>query len=96
MTLGHIDLIPLANVPSHLPRRASGKKFSTATIYRWTSVGVRGRRLRTLLVGGTQFVDPGDLAAFIHGTASPHTPSPRDRTREVDAATASLRTKGFL
>lgn len=36
-----------------------------ATTWRWALYGVKGRRLRTVAVGGRRFVLPADLEAFL-------------------------------
>lgn len=36
-----------------------------ATVWRWTKQGARGRRLRTVQVGGRRFVLRGDLEQFV-------------------------------
>ncbi|MBL8737859.1 MAG: DUF1580 domain-containing protein [Planctomycetes bacterium] len=43
--------IPLGAVPDHLPPRADGRQRSVATIYRWSSIGAHGVRLRRYRVG---------------------------------------------
>ena len=41
----------LSNAPDHLPARANGEKYSVPTIYRWTTAGANGVRLRRFRVG---------------------------------------------
>lgn len=45
--------IPLQLVPRHLPPSGTGAPRSTQTIYRWTTIGVRGVRLRRFRGGGS-------------------------------------------
>lgn len=44
--------VPLALAPQHVPVRADGRRTSVATIYRWTTGGVQGVRLRRFRGGG--------------------------------------------
>lgn len=44
--------VPLALAPGHLPQRGSGRPVSVATVYRWSTVGVGGVRLRRFRGGG--------------------------------------------
>ena len=44
--------VPLALAPAHLPVRSDGRPVSVATIYRWTTAGVGGVRLRRFRGGG--------------------------------------------
>lgn len=43
------DLLPLGQVPQHLPGRA-GKRCHRSVPYRWATRGLRGHRLRTVYV----------------------------------------------
>jgi hypothetical protein len=52
------EIVPIANLPDHAPRRRQGKKLNVATAYRWCN-GVRARDgstvcLPTIQVGGTR------------------------------------------
>ena len=44
--------IPLRQAPHHLPPRGDGSRVSVATVYRWTTAGVSGVRLRRFRGGG--------------------------------------------
>ncbi len=44
--------VPLALAPQHLPQRGDGRLVSVATVYRWTTAGVSGVRLRRFRGGG--------------------------------------------
>lgn len=46
---------------------------STGTLWRWALQGVRGRRLRTLLVGGRRYVLVSDLETFLAAGREPYT-----------------------
>lgn len=54
-------------------RSAIAKIFSVSvsSVIRWTTIGVRGRKLRSYLVGGRRFVDVGDLEAFLADDTAP-------------------------
>jgi hypothetical protein len=59
------DAIPLRAVPRRLPRLRNGKHPHIGTIYRWATVGLRGRKLWTFRVGGTLCTTAEALAAFL-------------------------------
>jgi hypothetical protein len=58
------DLVALSDVPSHIP---GPHRFCLATIVRWHRIGVRGRKLPTVLIGGRRFVSLAQLDRFIRG-----------------------------
>jgi excisionase family DNA binding protein len=62
-----------------------------ATVYRWTSKGVRGRRLRSYLVGGRRFVSRVDLDLFLQPSEAPAMPGLEHRK---DLAQAKLKSLG--
>jgi hypothetical protein len=47
-------LIPLKELAARLPRRRGGKKTHVATLFRWTTSGLHGQRLRYTQVGNTR------------------------------------------
>ena len=44
---------PIRDAPRRLPLLRNGKHPHIATLYRWATVGLRGRRLWTCKIGGT-------------------------------------------
>ncbi len=48
-----LRLIPLSEIPGFLPLK-NGKKIHLASIYRWTTKGLHGVRLKSVLLGGRQ------------------------------------------
>ena len=52
------ERLSLKQVAKHL-------RVHIATVYRWTLRGVRGRRLKSFLVGGRRYVDADDLVKFL-------------------------------
>jgi predicted DNA-binding transcriptional regulator AlpA len=65
-------------------------RVHVASIYRWaSSTGVRGRRLRTVMIGGRRAVLRADLAQFLEvrveatGAESVPAPSPGNHTQAV-------------
>jgi len=40
-------------------------KVHVATVYRWTLQGVRGKRLKSFLIGGRRYVAQADLEHFL-------------------------------
>lgn len=62
-------LLTLQEVSQHLPAR-NGRRLHYSTIFRWAQRGVRGRRLETLLVGGTRFTSLEALSRFLAADSS--------------------------
>ncbi len=58
MDSGAGDLVPV----SHLT--VAGRPIPVATVHRWCSRGVRGTRLRSILIGGKRFIERADLEVF--------------------------------
>lgn len=52
-----------------------------STIHRWSQLGVRGKRLRTRLVGGRRFINVSDLQEFLAAEA-PQENCQRDHVRQ--------------
>ncbi len=48
------DLVLLKNLAKSLPRR-SGKPVAISTLWRWSTSGVKGVQLETILVGGQRY-----------------------------------------
>ena len=63
--LGHEELITLTDAAGRLPRRRMGQKPHIATLYRWSTRGVRGVVLETVQVGGTRCTSVEALQRFI-------------------------------
>ncbi|MDQ3702195.1 MAG: helix-turn-helix domain-containing protein [Chloroflexota bacterium] len=58
-----------------------------ATVWRWTLHGVRGRRLRTVSVGGRRYVLDDDLTAFLsQGNVDRHADGSETLRRRADDA----------
>ncbi len=55
----HETLIPIADVPAHIPTRPH-----IATVWRWIQKGIRGVPLETSLIGGRRFTSEEALQRF--------------------------------
>ncbi len=49
------NLIPLREVPRHLPPRPNGKRLHISAVYRWTLRGIKGVVLESIRIGGTTY-----------------------------------------
>jgi excisionase family DNA binding protein len=56
-----------------------------ATVYRWTFQGVRGKRLRSFLIGGRRYVAFADLEHFLRPEDQAQTVSEDDSRRSRQA-----------
>lgn len=66
------DLLPL----SEIARRYD---LHVSTVYRWCLRGVRGRRLRSIMLGGTRRVRADDVEEFIAACTAAAEPVPQER-----------------
>jgi hypothetical protein len=60
-------LIPIRDVPHHLPPRPTGRRVHVSAVYRWILRGVRGVRLETIRIGGTSYTSAEALQRFADG-----------------------------
>jgi hypothetical protein len=58
------QLQPLAILSRQIPNREGGVGINIATIWRWSMKGLKGRKLRTLSVGGISMSCGAWLAQF--------------------------------
>ena len=85
------NLVSMRQAREELPGRPSA-----STLNRWITIGVKGVRLRTVMVGGRRFVSRDDLDAFIAGTTaaangeSKTVRTPRKRERDIQRAEREL------
>ena len=86
-------VVPFAEAARHLPRLRAGRPVSPATLWRWSSHGLRGVRLETVRVGGTTCTSTEALSRFFARlagdpvcAASPPAPAPG----RVEAALDSI------
>jgi hypothetical protein len=83
------DLIRLNDVPrlSWLPKRRGGSRLAIATLHRWCTQGVNGRRLRVQKVGGTRCTTRRWLREFFEGSP----PAPLISASGVEAECGAAR-----
>jgi len=68
------DLIPLKKLSKLLPRHGDDKPVHTNTLFRWALQGVRGVKLRSVLVGGKRYTTQAwvdEFVAALNGTPQP-------------------------
>jgi hypothetical protein len=58
------ELVSLTEATKLLPKRRKGKRPNVATLYRWTTIGVRGIVLESVQVGGTRCTSREALQRF--------------------------------
>lgn len=58
------DLLTFQEACQRLPRKRAGSRMHPGTLYRWASSGLRGVRLETLQVGGSQCTSVQALQRF--------------------------------
>jgi len=88
-------LMTLTQAAATLPHRRGGKKVSVATLYRWTTTGIRGMRLEYIQVGGTRCVSAEMLSEFFTNLKSLNErgqpiATPSRHTAQQTAANAAL------
>jgi hypothetical protein len=57
-------VFPLTEAPARVPLRRGGKKINLATVYRWSTRGIRGEVLETIQIGGTRCTSAQALQRF--------------------------------
>lgn len=62
-------LRPLAEYCDRLPSSRPGKRLNRATLWRWALSGLRGRRLRTVELGGGRMTCDAWVWQFVSGPA---------------------------
>lgn len=78
-------------------RRVTGTSPHLSTLLRWCAVGVRGRTLGHVVIGGRKMTTIEDVQAFIQVNAAKTTSHhfdlavSKDRTRAIEKAVADLR-----
>lgn len=81
------SLIPLSEVPQHLPRRPGGKKIHVSTVFRWALRGCNGTRLETCQVGSLRYTSVEALGRFVERRSAPEADErPRHTSRRVTGA----------
>lgn len=86
------SLLPLGDAAKHIPGRPH-----RATIERWRTRGVRGRRLETTLIGGRRYTSLEAIADFLRPWPEDQTPVPEsdaDRLRRARQAGSALQAVG--
>ena len=71
-------------------------EVSTSTVWRWIISGTRGRKLKSVLIGGRRWVFQSDLEEFIAGGRDPPPPktTQADECDRATAASAELARRG--
>ncbi len=81
-----------------LPRRRGGKRPSVSTLFRWSTVGVRGVVLETIQAAGARCTSREAMARFFealtYSADQPAVRSPAKRQRDAEKAIAELEREG--
>ena len=56
---------------------------NTSTVWRWATRGVKGRKLKSQLVGGRRFISRQNLAEFLRPVDEPTNVLPHDDATDV-------------
>jgi Protein of unknown function (DUF1580) len=87
-------LIPIREVPRHLPCRRTGRRVHISAVYRWIGRGVGGVQLESVKVGGSTYTTTEALQRFSDRLSHPNTDSPSApsltssaRRKQIDAST---------
>ena len=70
------SLVSLTDATKLLPRRRKGRKPNISTLYRWTTIGVRGVVLESVQVGGTRCTSREALDRFFSSLTARSAGSP--------------------
>lgn len=86
------DLITLRDAAALMPRRRAGRKCAVQTIYRWTTSGYRGVRLRYVQVGSTRCTTREWLREFFAAAAASTDRTPPSGQAPAETVTTAART----
>lgn len=96
------QVVSLTAATKLLPERRRGKRPDVCTLYRWTSNGVRGIRLESIMVGATRCTSAEALQRFCDsltaqadGGAVAPPPRPKHRRKQIEAAEKRLAAAGI-
>lgn len=65
MDISDEQLIPIQEVPRHLPTKSTGRRVHISAVYRWIKHGVAGGiRLKTVKMGGSTYTSKEALQRF--------------------------------
>lgn len=87
------EWIPISRAAKFIPGRPHN-----GTVQRWSNLGVDGRVLKSVLVGGRRFTRREWIQQFIDAGAQPSAPSPNtssQRRQSVEDAQRELTRLGF-
>lgn len=95
------NLIPIRDVPRHLPPRSSGRHVHISTVYRWLLRGIRGVCLDAVRIGGTTYTSAEALQRFADRLTEPRATGPDSairttRTRQRQIQEAARRAAAIL
>lgn len=92
--------VSLTHATAYLPGRRAGKKISVQTLWRWCTRGLRGIRLRSVMVGGhrcttlqwiEEFIDAVTQMARHEGVDLPELRTTKQKETASERATKDLR-----
>lgn len=88
-------LIPVLKASAHIPGRPH-----FATVWRWSTKGVRGVKLESVVVGTRRYTSEQAIQRFIEATTvaaggQPSKVTSKQRERQIDAAEAELAALGI-
>jgi hypothetical protein len=58
------EILTFAQAAARIPRRRQNRPVHAHTVHRWSTIGVRGVRLETTLIGGTRVTSMEALRSF--------------------------------
>ena len=64
MDINSEHLIPIKDMPKHLPPRSTGGRVHISAVYRWMTHGVKGVRLESVKIGGSRYTSKQALQRF--------------------------------
>ena len=70
------DLITLTEATCHIPGRNAGKRIGLQAVHRWANRGLRGVKLRTMMVGGHRMTTLQWLREFLAAINGLPAPTP--------------------
>ena len=89
------EMFPLSLAPKRMPNRRMGRPTATSTVFRWSSKGLRGHLLETVMIGGVRFTSLEALNRFFSNVTAAKSAEAKPSTDDA-TVDAGLRANGLV
>lgn len=89
-------IIPLKDAAKGLPCRRRGRPTNVTTLFRWSTKGLRGHKLETVLIGGVRCTSAEALQRFLHALNNGNVADSNTAAADDAIVDAGLRAHGLI